>query len=78
MELNLTEEQSKELWDDEQFRALFCGCKQVVANLEFARGKHLVVQPAQIVFPDWTIEIQPNMALELTRIVSICPVTKEA
>lgn len=77
MELNLTEEQSKELWDDEKFRALFGGCVRVVASLELARGKHLVVQPVQIVFPDWTIEIQPNMALELTRIVHICPVTKE-
>ncbi len=72
MEIQVSEEQARVFWQDEEFHKMFAGCKHVNAGL-FAKGKHIFLTPASIVFERYGIELEGSYAESLTVVVEFVP-----
>ncbi len=72
MDLVVTEEKARQLWDDEVFRGLIQGCKHVCISLSATSGfKFLAATPTIVAFDDWNIDLQEDMQRSLAKVVDI-------
>lgn len=68
MDVQVSEAKALIFWQDEEFHKMLAGCKHINASL-FAKGKHIFLTPASIVFERYGIELEGGYAESLTVVV---------
>lgn len=78
MELFLSEDKAKEIWDDPKFLSLIEGASGIVATVvTTSANKYLALVPIKIVFEGYIIELDGIVSDALAQVIDFAALKKE-